>query len=62
MDTVTFLEQLAKNVPHHESTERLLEQQPNEIKIAYLSDNIELLKTQFLNVGYLANEVDTLQI
>jgi hypothetical protein len=62
MDTVNFLEQLAKNTSYGEETHKLISEQPNEIQKAYLENDAEFIKNKFSNVGYLATATQVIEI
>lgn len=49
MDTVAFLEELAKKPHHAREISILINQQPDEIKASFLTNNSELLKNQINN-------------
>jgi len=61
MDKVAFLERLATTVHYDEAIKALLEEQPMSIQAAYASGSSDQLKSQFSNVGYLANEVKVIE-
>jgi hypothetical protein len=55
MNTIAFLELLAKNVYYSETTATLIKTQPDKIKEAILTNNNELLKHQLNNRTLLAD-------
>ncbi len=55
MDTIHFLEQLAKNAHHRKVINDLIAQQNEEIKNALLKNDGEALKKQLNNKGLLAD-------
>jgi len=61
MDTVKFLEQLAQNAHYRIELDELINDQPNEIKEAFRTNNPEMLKKQLGDVEYLANPSDVVQ-
>jgi hypothetical protein len=62
MDTVNFLEQLANNTSFSEEAHKLISEQPNEIRIAYLENNAEFIKNKFPHVGYLASTTQVIEM
>jgi hypothetical protein len=62
MDKVEFLEQLATMTSHDKTIDILLDKQSVDVREAYFSGNSELLKAQFSNIGYLANEIQVIEL
>lgn len=62
MDTVKFLEQLAKNAHHQINIGGLINQLPEEIKNAFLMNNAESLKMKISDTDYFANESHVVQV
>jgi hypothetical protein len=62
MDIVIFLEELASKLHYSSEFRTLIDQQSQPIKNAFYHKDIEELKMQFLNVGYLATPSDVVQM
>ena len=63
MEIITFLECLANHVHYDVGLDNLIDQQPNDIKTAFQTNNSELLHRQFGNKQqYTYNPSDVVQI
>ena len=61
MDIVKFLEQLANNVHYGKIIVSSFNEQSEEIKKAFLTNDIQLLKKQFQTDEYLAHSTRVVQ-
>lgn len=62
MDTLKFLEKMAKTVHHNIELNNIVDDQPIEIAIAYQTNNSDLLKKCFGDTEYIANPSDVVQL
>lgn len=61
MDTLSFLEHMAKSVHYDIEFSDLIDSQPIEVTIAYQTNNSDLLKEYFGDTEYVANPTDVVQ-
>lgn len=61
MDTLKFLEHMAKSVHHNTGLNDFVGSQPHEVIIAYPTNNSDLLKKYFGYTEYIANPSDVVQ-
>jgi hypothetical protein len=59
---INLFEELATNAHHKITTDKLLANQPAEIKEIYLSNNSEHVKNHFSTTGYFADSIKVTEI
>lgn len=62
MDTIKFLEKLARNVHHRAEIHELISHQSDKIKQAFEANDAQLLKKQISERERFADEVEIMQI
>lgn len=62
MNILMFLEHLASNAHHRIAIKELVSDQPNEIKEAFLTNNVALLRKQIGDTEKLADKSAVVQI
>lgn len=62
MDILTLLEHLANNAHYHSTIDQLVNDQPNDIKLAFLTNDASQLKNQLGDTSNLADKSHVVQI